>query len=130
MTFQERLELAMTEAKVDRATLARDTHVAYQTIDRALRGKQKSFDTANNFKIARRLGVSPRWLAYEEGDMAAKEPSAMARDVSEWFDDVRDPEKRERAHSIIYQMLVRDRWPKLEPFEPEPAPKPKHVKHQ
>lgn len=70
--FKERLQAAMTHARVDKATLAKRLKVTRVAIDKALDGRSKSMTAENCAQTARLLGVSHFWLATGIGEMHAK----------------------------------------------------------
>lgn len=104
--------------------LARRMGVAPQLVRQARLGRAKTMTAINIFKAAKLCRVSPHWLATGEGSMVPPPSySVMAMDVAKLFDAIA-PEKRERAYSLILQMLQFDRWPRLEEPAPSPAPTP------
>lgn len=67
--YKDRLAKAMAVAKVKTQALADALGISYQAVKKVLDGKSAAFDTVNNSKAAKFLGISSDWLAREEGAM-------------------------------------------------------------
>jgi transcriptional regulator with XRE-family HTH domain len=61
--YKDRLVTAMALADVKPAALAEQLGVSYQAVMKVLTGKSAYFDTPNNVRAARFLGVASDWLA-------------------------------------------------------------------
>lgn len=66
--YSDRLAQAMQEANLSIAQMARELHVSYQAVKKAVEGGR--FGTENHLAAAKRLGVSPDWLATGAGPKA------------------------------------------------------------
>ena len=124
----------MTNCGVDIAALAAHLGMSYQGVKKVLDGKTKAFGTANNFKAAEFLFVSPGWLmgiegAHESTGAAERrltprvdpgEPSALAMELARTFDLLTDRVARNRAYSGASQEIVKQM--PLSSSEPMPEP--------
>lgn len=64
--YKDRLAAAMTDAKVSTRQLAKSIGISYQAVKKVLDGDSRSFTAINNDLAAKRLNVSPTWLATGE----------------------------------------------------------------
>ena len=90
--FPERLQLAMKNAGISQADLARKLGTAWSTVARWQAGSMPRFKTL--LEIASALGVASRWLESGEGEMTLPAPEAILAGF---------PDK---ARPIVMQMLV------------------------
>ncbi len=74
-TFQDRLNEAMREAKMDTASLAARLGISYQAVRKAQDGRTKSLSAPNNAIAAAALGVESTWLATGAGP---KRPASIS----------------------------------------------------
>lgn len=82
--YSDRLQAAMTAAKVDKTALANELGISYQAVRKALEGGK--FSAANNAKAAKFLNVSSDWLATGIGPqpaLAAASPQSSEREATE-----------------------------------------------
>lgn len=93
--------------------------------------KSRGVSVEGALAAERRFGCFAVWVL-DGGDPAGKAAataqqfSPLAMEIAEWFDAMTDPTKQERAHSIIYSMCVKDRWPDAvrQTLSPSPTPTP------
>lgn len=84
MTYGDRLQRAMDDAKVDRKMLAERLKISVQAVGQVINGDTKAFDAQNHTKAFLYLGCDPLWLS--SGHYAAplitrvvaREPAATA----------------------------------------------------
>lgn len=65
--YRERLNVAMTAAKMDTKELAKRLGVSYTAARKVVEGLSKTFSAENNAVAARELNVASDWLALGEG---------------------------------------------------------------
>lgn len=118
--FVQRLKHAMSVREMGIPTLATKMDVAYQNVSQLKTEMGASFAV----KAARVLEVNIEWLALGEGPMEkAPVPSAFAAQLGEYFDKL-PVVRRAAAWALISQMLMQDRWPRLEDLQPAESPSP------
>lgn len=71
-SYQERLALAMKNAEVSVAQLAKEVGITYQAVKAVVDGKSAGFGIINNVRVAAALKVNSDWLATGDGNMLAK----------------------------------------------------------
>lgn len=87
MTFSERLDLAMRNAKFTQGRLAKEVGMAQSSVNQLL---NKANGSRKTVEIAKVLGVNPEWLASGVGPMEIVTPadSHQIRNISEdWVTD-------------------------------------------
>ncbi|MGK4851306.1 helix-turn-helix domain-containing protein, partial [Escherichia coli] len=87
MTFSERLDLAMRNAKFTQGRLAKEVGMAQSSVNQLL---NKANGSRKTVEIAKVLGVNPEWLASGVGPMeiVTSADSHQIRNISEdWVTD-------------------------------------------
>lgn len=69
MEFHERLKQAIEYSKMTQADIAEKVGIAQPTLSHLQNPEKKAKGSEHTVRLARILGVSPDWLADEEGEM-------------------------------------------------------------
>lgn len=120
-TYKDRLTTAMQRSNAKPAALAAELGVSYQAVMKVLDGKTAYFDTPNNVRAARFLGVTSDWLAtgYDAPGVAvAKGPSDQGKKIAELFDLLpNEPITRTVVHNQVTEAIMRALTNKPEPMQ-------------
>lgn len=128
MTFNDRLLLALDEARLQRADLARHLGVSQAALSQLVKGRTRAMNAENTARAAAFLRVECLWLATGQGPMRSSAFSPMAADLARQFDLI-PLDERDRLHAFLsYSLrlarLATANQPLSEPEAPAPSDEP------